>query len=135
MIFLPNSNCMTRTVNTPNQLPNASFFPLSYHFHRVCFLPHGIIQITSVSDSDGGYYQCFNNSFGRTFSANLTLVVSNRVANTPLDSPRLILAGPTAQDKALGDSALLECLPSRDNLRVSWTRSGKVHFLSVSLFY
>lgn len=60
-------------------------------------------------------------------------MVSNRVANTPLDSPRLILAGPTAQDKALGDSALLECLPSRDNLRVSWTRSGKVHSLSVSL--
>ncbi|PIK57905.1 Immunoglobulin superfamily DCC subclass member 4 [Apostichopus japonicus] len=93
---------------------------------RVCFLPHGIIQITSVSDSDGGYYQCFNNSFGRTFSANLTLVVSSRVVNTPLDSPRLILVGPTAQDKALGDSALLECLPSRDNLRVSWTRSDNL---------
>lgn len=102
-------------------------FPFPILSFRVSILPHGIIQFTHILEEDEGLYQCLDGSSQNNL-ANATLEVIVSDLDDTTEYIPLINTAPSSQEKAISESALLECLPQMEDFTVTWTWNGK--FLS-----
>ncbi|KAM3615096.1 uncharacterized protein V6R79_023219 [Siganus canaliculatus] len=96
--------------------------PLSTHDPRYTLLPNGVLQITAVRQSDGGWFRCVASNIANTrYSDEAQLSVTGSGSRTYREP--VILSGPQNLTINVHQTAILECIAT-GNPRpiVSWSR-------------
>ncbi|XP_051852569.1 immunoglobulin superfamily DCC subclass member 3-like [Antechinus flavipes] len=116
--------CLIRGVPEPTISWEHNRTALSPANHRFTLLPAGILQITSVGQSDVGTYRCVaRNIAGTRYSQEAQLALSGTVSPPRLLQEPEILSGPQNLTLTVHQTAVLECIATgHPRPLVSWSR-------------
>ncbi|XP_061737833.1 immunoglobulin superfamily DCC subclass member 3-like isoform X2 [Nerophis ophidion] len=96
--------------------------PLSTQDHRYTLLPHGVLHINGVRQSDSGRFRCAASNVARTRRSHEARLSVTRAASKTYKEP-VILSGPQNLTINVHQTAVLECIATGNPLPImSWSR-------------